>query len=120
MDVDKIIERRAVMDVRLDIQTDQLWGDDEIEGDVDEIKQKIRETIELVASIITNDVDLEVVAKQLRESNGDSYYKRYVPLWQTSYRKEKAFFMMAAWDKRFDKILARQGESLTNPRGIDF
>ena len=120
MDIDKLIERRAVMDVHLDIQSDQLWGEEEIVNCIDEIKHKIRDTLYMISHVVTDDVNLEVAIKQLYKSGAEAYYKKYVSLWQQSYRVEKMFYSMATSDHRYEQITRKKGVSMMNPFDIDF
>ena len=106
MDLKAIIERRAAMDVRQDLQCGELWGEDEIIGDVDEIVDKIRDTAKTLSQIMDDDGDIHELS-YLLDKNNRAITDVYVPIWQNAYRVEKAFFIMATRGRRFEKVVRR-------------
>jgi len=96
MEIEEIIKRRAKMDIELDINCGELWGEDEIVNCIGEITQKLRETFDILGNYRGANLDTQI---QYREPTSED-----IGLWQEMYRIEKMFHILAVQDSRNRKI----------------
>lgn len=88
------------MDIRLDVQSGELWGEEEIVGCEEEIRQKLRETFKILGDA--------------RGANLGSHIENMEPtvedvkLWQETYRIEKMLHILAGQDRRHNKEIKFQ------------
>ena len=86
------------MDCKLDIQSRELWGEDEIAGCITEIEEKIKFTLKMFLKI-TNDENLQFQMKNALY--GDDEKMLYlIKIWQEQYRVEKMFYILSKEDRR--------------------
>ena len=90
--VERIIRRRAQMDVRLDIKAGELWGEEEIAYGAPEIQKKLEETFKIIGS--------ERGAKLGGEITHHLVASEDILIWQEEYRIEKMLYILSRGDER--------------------
>ncbi len=93
--IEKIIRRRAQMDVRLDVGANQLWGEEEIVNCTQEIQIKLEETFDILGSgaNLGGEITHHLVTTE------------DIHTWQEEYRIEKMLYILAMSDKRSEDML---------------
>lgn len=92
--IEEIVKRRAQMDIRLDIQCGELWGEEEIVNCRKEIQKKLSDTF-----AIFNRVNAGISI-----ANPDEVAQMKIELWQQTYRTEKIFHVLSGKDERMEDI----------------
>jgi hypothetical protein len=90
MQIQKIIERRAQLDCKSDIENSQLWGEEEIQYGTNEIYEKILYTLNNAMRVKFSDLSSETIQNTI---NDDKQMMELIAIWKDTYRLEKLMYI---------------------------
>lgn len=102
MKIEEIVKRRAKMDFKMDIQSGELWGEDEIVNCIDEITEKIKQTLKTFLKMTNNDELKFQIENALYGNDEKTLY--LIEVWQEQYRLEKMIYILERNDSRNKEV----------------